>query len=716
MKRLESMRRSCWIILFCWWTWPTGLADGAGTRTALFRPPSIPLVTHDPYFSIWLGADRWTDAWPTHWTGRRQALQCMVRLDGIPYRLLGPEPKEAPALEQVQLEVLPTRTMGTFQNEQIQVIFSFISPLLPQNLDLLSRPVTYLTWQVRSLDGQKHRVSLYFEASAELAVNTPEQEVVWHHEKTAKVELLRMGTKEQGILGKKGDDLRIDWGYAYLCAPVEKDVQSAIGDALFLRQEFMAGQPLPKPDDARQPRAAKDGWPAMALAFHLGAIGKDPVSHRALLAYDDLYSINYLGRPLRPYWRRSGVEMAELAAGALRNFGATMNQCDAFDRQLLQDCANLGGEKYAWLVALAYRQTMAGNKLVADDNGEPLLFPKENFSNGCIGTVDVTYPMGPLFLFFGPTLAKAMLVPILNYAESPRWLFPFAPHDLGTYPLATGQVYGGGERSDINQMPVEESGNLLLLVAAVAKSEGKAEFAQRYWTTLTHWAEYLRSKGLDPENQLCTDDFAGHLAHNVNLSAKAILALGAYARLGEMLGKAEEAKTYRSLAESYAVRWQQMADDGDHYRLAFDKPGTWSQKYNLVWDRILGLNLFPPEVARKEMAYYRKNQNRYGLPLDNREKYTKLDWIVWTASLTGLREDFEALVDPVCDFLQNTPSRVPMTDWYWTHTGELKGFQARPVVGGVFIRLLDDQGLWLKWSAQGARTKGNWAPAPAVSQ
>ncbi|MEN6608205.1 MAG: DUF1793 domain-containing protein, partial [Bryobacteraceae bacterium] len=132
-----------------------------------------------------------------------------------------------------------------------------------------------------------------------------------------------------------------------------------------------------------------------------------------------------------------------------------------------------------------------------------------------------------------------------------------------------------------------------------------------------------------------------------------------------------------------------MALDGDHYKLAFDKSGTWSQKYNLVWDRILGLGLFSKQIATTEMAYYRKTQNKYGLPLDNRSTYTKLDWIIWTATLTGKRADFEALTNPVFDFLNDSPSRVPMTDWYWTTDAKQRGFQARSVVGGVFIPLLN---------------------------
>jgi hypothetical protein len=281
----------------------------------------------------------------------------------------------------------------------------------------------------------------------------------------------------------------------------------------------------------------KDGYPAAAMAFDLGEVSGVPVARRLMLAYDDLFSIESMNRRLRPFWRFRGREARDLLLAADREYGAIVSRCREFDAELLRDLEAVGGKPYARLCALAFPQAIAAHKLAVDVDGTPLFFPKENFSNGRISTVDVIYPESPMFFLFNPRLIRALLTPVLEYAAGPDWRFPFAPHDLGTYPLANGQVYGGGSRTEENQMPVEESGNMLLLMAALARVEGNADFSEKYWDQLRKWADYLLEKGFDPENQLCTDDFAGHLAHNTNLSVKSILALRAYGSLCEMTGR-----------------------------------------------------------------------------------------------------------------------------------------------------------------------------------
>jgi hypothetical protein len=643
------------------------------------RPPAVPLVAHNPYFSVWSMADHLTDDDTKHWTGAPQPIAGLARIDGQAYRFMGAAPRTVPAMQQTALEVTPTRTIYTFQAARVTLTVTFFTPAFPKDLDLLSRPVTYLTLAVTG------------------------QAVTWGRSRVSGLTVLNAGSRDQRVLNRPGDDLRIDWGYFHLAVPDAADAQSAVSsDAL---RSFAASGTLPTSDDLDMPRMPRDHAAHLAVAFPLSRVSASPVTRHLLLAYTEDYAIEYLGRKLRPYWQRNNTTVQQMLADAESQYTALLARAEPFDRDLTADLTTTGGPAYAQLAILAYRQTLAAHGLAADADGTPMLFPKENFSNGCISTVDVIYPSAPFFLFFNPDLVQAMLKPVLEYAALPRWKWPFAPHDLGTYPLADGQVYGGGETTEDNQMPVEESGNLLILADAMAREQGNWDFVRQYWPQFTQWAEYLREKGLDPENQLSTDDFAGHLAHNANLSIKAIEALAAYGQMAEALGHSDVAQQYAQLASQMAAKWQTMALDGDHYKLAFDKPGTWSQKYNLVWDQILVLRLFPPKVRETEIAFYLQHLNAYGLPLDNRRDYTKLDWEIWTATLAGAprpggTDAFAALLAPIGRWINEGPARVPLTDWYDTKAGKQMGFQARSVVGGVYIKALSDAALTAKWRSR----------------
>jgi hypothetical protein len=675
------------------------------------RPPAVPLVAHDPYFSVWSMADRLADNNTQHWTGKPNTLNALVRINGKTYRIMGrdavPRSRQGlPALDQKSVQVLPTRTLYTFAGSGIDLGLTFFTPALPNDLDVLSRPLTYIEWKASSNDGRPHDVSIYFDASGDLAVNTAEQPILSSRYMLDGQPILRIGSREQPVLAKRGDDLRIDWGYLYLAA----DKPDGLRMSTMMRPDAHAALvqtgELPSSDDfSERAPARRSIQDVLAATLNLGQVGATPVQRYLMLAYDDIWAIEYFQRRERAWWRRNGDEASDLILKSRREHDELMRRASAFDEELMADMKRIGGEEYARLGSLAYRQTLAAHKLIADVDGTPIYLPKENFSNGCVATVDVIYPSAPFMLLFNPRLLRAQLQPVLDYARMARWKWSFAPHDLGTYPQANGQVYGGGERTEENQMPVEESGNMLIMLAALARVEGNASYAERYWPEISKWAAYLKEKGLDPENQLSTDDFAGHLAHNANLSIKAILALASYGILAEMTGHKELGAEYRRIARGFAERWIGLAAEGDHYKLAFDQPGSWSQKYNLVWDQLLDLKIFPPEVARKEIAFYKTKLNKYGLPLDNRKDYTKLDWILWTATLAGDAPGFNALTVPAYRFADESPSRVPLTDWYDTVTGKQQGFQARSVVGGVFIKMLQDPALWRKYAARTGEMK-----------
>jgi hypothetical protein len=672
----------------------------------------VPLILHNPYFGLWSPSDRLPDSATRHWTDKVQRLGGLIRVDGTVFRVIGEEPANAPALPQTSVRVLPTRTIYTFANAQITLTVTFLTPVLPDDIEVLARPLSYVVWDVASSDGAGHAIEVYLHLGGEVAVNDAGQRVSAHRETLPGFVAAKVGSVDQRVLGSTGDDWRIDWGYGWIAAPASAAGTASVACArsATLISAFRTTGTLAVADEDGEHPAREGG--VIAVSQRLGTV-QASTSCVQMVAYDEVYSLQYMRRRMKPYWKHAGAEPAALIAAAWKEYPTLVQRSAVFDAEMMADAEALGGPRYAYLCALAYRQCLAANALVCDKQGAPLMMPKENSSNGCIATIDVHFPMIPEFLLFFPSLAKATLVPAFDYSASPDWSYAYAPHDLGQYPNANGQVYGMGG-SDADRMPVEESGNLILMVAAVSQIDGNASFASTWWPQLTAWVGFLERVGFDPENQLCTDDFAGHLAHNANLSIKAILAIAAYGRMAEQRGDAATGAMYTTMAKSFARKWMVAADDGDHYRLAFDKPGTWSQKYNLVWDRILHLDTFPPEVAEKEMAFYKRSIKRFGLPLDSRQAQAKSDWEVWIATLTNRREDFTAFIAPLFDFYNQVPERRAMVDWYNTETGHMIGFTARSVVGGMFLPFLYDHAVWSKWATRDRANPSThiWAPIP----
>lgn len=584
---------------------------------------------------------------------------------------------------QTSAKVMPTQTIYTFQAGAVDLKLTFTTPLLCEDLSLLSRPVSYISYDVKSRDKAKHDVQVYFEATPEWTVHETAQAITSRREESKGLTFLSTGTKEQKMLARSGDNVRIEWGYLYLVGKTSPKTNTMVGDYSTVKTLFGEKGRLSNSIDEHLDGNMHKQMTVLAYSEDLGKVGGKTVSSYVMIGYDDVKSIQYHGENLDAYWRKNGeVTIQDAFQAAAKDYTSILSRCQKFDQELVAEATANGGKQYADLCALLYRQTIAAHKLVNDKKGNLLFFSKENFSNGSIGTVDLTYPSSPLFLRYSTELTKGLMNFIFEYSESGKWTKPFAAHDLGTYPLANGQTYGG-------DMPVEESGNMLIITTAVAMREGNADYAKKHWAVLTTWANYLIEKGLDPENQLCSDDFAGHSAHNTNLSIKAIIGIAGYGKLADMLGEKEVAKKYTEAAQKMAKQWVEMAEDGDHYRLSFDAPGSWSQKYNLVWDKLFGFNMFPETVAEKEVAFYLNHQEKYGLPLDSRKTYTKSDWTIWTASLAKNKSDFEKLIAPIYRYADETPNRIPFSDWHETLDAKSLNFRARSVVGAFYIKLLD---------------------------
>lgn len=643
------------------------------------RTASVPLILHDPYFSIWSPYDHLYDGDTQHWCGARQQIRGTVTVDDSVYCFMG-ERETHPVMEQIWADISAVSATYHFENEKTGLTVRFTSPLLPDDPLILSRPCTYIDFQVDRKTEADVRIDLW--VSSDL-VQRERDELIGGSYQAREFSYAYMGRAASQPLCHSGDGLTIDWGFVYLAA------EKGRADICYDSDNGRIGA-------------------AIALGMEIEKAG-------LVIAYDDQAAVNYFGQWRKAYWTETYGNILEAIGQSLTDRQEVLVRCAVLEEEIQQRAQKLGGTDYALLCNVSFRQTIAAHKLITDEDGQMIFLSKENDSNGCIGTVDVSYPSVPLFLLFNTEYVKGMLRPVFRFARCDVWEYGFAPHDVGRYPYATGQVCALNKKEEKRgfnldagkippfyymypegcgiydltyQMPVEECGNMLIMTAAVCEMEDSGDFAAEYFEELRTWAGYLLEHGADPGEQLCTDDFAGHLSRNVNLAAKAVIGIEAFSRIAARLGKTVTAGQFHEQARRMARDWEARADCGDHYSLAFDRPDSWSMKYNLVWDKFFGTGLFSEEVFRKESAYYMHKINRYGVPLDSRKDYTKSDWTLWCAAMAPEREQRERLVLSVADFVRETPDRVPFSDWYDTVNGQYCHFKARSVQGGLFMPML----------------------------
>lgn len=630
-----------------------------------FRPSSYPLITVDPFFSVWSFGDLLDKDYTRHWTGRPSPIFMTIYCGEERYYLCGVDenlvsrPSSRNRILQTNVTVTPLSTIYTFENDVLKVKVTFTSPLLLDDVKLFTRPVSYVEYSIEDKQNSGKEWHFCFGISSEICVNDKNQKVKF--EKTPVS--LRVGNTNQVPMSSSGEGILINWGYLHLCDKNATVMSSnkitwwgEVSEFLDMDKEYSAYSDKP----------------------YL-AVDRAEMSGHITLGYDEVKPIEYFGTLLDEIYKEDFDSFEDMLECADREYALIKAKCQEFEREFDKKVSPFGDD-YKNILTLSYRQAIAAHKCVKDTDGNILFLSFECYSAGCIATLDVTYPSMPLFLLYNPELVLGMLRPIVKYAESDRWRFPFTPHDVGWYPIVGEQVYGKNEER--YQMPVEEIGNMLLCIAAIEKFGGNGkQYFDEHRKIMKTWAEYLEKFGYDPGEQLCTDDFAGHFNHNCNLSVKAILGLYAY-------GSLANDEKYINLAKEFAKNWEKDAKNNCGTRLTFDKEDTWSLKYNMVLDNLLGYNIFSEDVKKKEVELYKTKMNPYGVPLDNRKDYAKCDWMMWTTCLYNDKEYFDAVCESMARFISVTPDRAPFADWYDTKTAEGYLFRNRTVVGGLFINLL----------------------------
>lgn len=605
--------------------------------------------------------------------------------------------------QQTSVNVMATSSYYTFECGPVKLDLVFTAPMLIDDLELISTPINYVSYQVTSLDGKEHNVQFYLGTTPQLTVNEMNQPTLSDVVTENGIQYARSGSEAQDVLGRSGDLISIDWGYLYIPAI---NGQVSISPQISAEATFVSTGKLQQTAGETLRSTNQSELPVLAFSNDLGNITE--ARNFMLIGYDEVYDMQYMKKNYKAYYARNGKTIFQAFEELRDRYTEIMARCRQLDKKIYDDALAAGNVKYAEMLAGNYRLVMAAHKLFQDDKGHILYFSKENKSNGCVNTVDLTYPECPLYLLYNPELQKGMIISILEYALSDeRKGKNCAAHDLGQYPLANGQVYG-------DTMPLEESANIILLANAICRITGDGEWLKPYRNVLKTWADYCRAEGQNPGSQLCTDDFKGPSEQNTNLSIKAILAVAAYADLIPYIGgNVRDIPKFEQYAKDMALLWEADARDGDHYRMEFHKPGTWSQKYNLVWDMMWNKKLFPQEVIDREISYYLTKQTTFGLPLDCRDTQTKADWILWTASMSPDTETFLKFSDLLYKYVNETSTRIPLSDYYETSNGQSINFSARSVLGGLWMKVLMDKyrptATETAWEPKGNHIKTRWA-------
>ncbi|KAI1801257.1 DUF1793-domain-containing protein [Daldinia bambusicola] len=703
------------------------------------RPPAVPLAVRSPYTSAWSSTARQgalNNRNPIFWFGQGLGWEGIVVVDGNSFEYMGNSINDFPELpnfntsKPLEVRFDSQYSNFTFLAGPVIITASFFSPVVPKDICRSSIPLSYLTTTVQSTDGRPHDVKFYSDVNAQWIGLGNEFDIIKEFRTGSRS---GNGTRNltdgpsSWLLRPRYPVLFAEaaqvprWGnFTFTTSPGKAASFSfQSGPATGVRFGFINNHALNN-DAGSAVHGFGNQEPVYAFAHDMGNVIETSVRYTIGSVQNPI--VRYLHKTglsnLAPWWEKCYGDMNDMIRFHWDDFDTVAVLANEFETQLRADVdassygflepTNATGvavpfvseaESYYAIVALSARQVMGAyvfavppsvpNSSSADDNVEPLMFQKEISSNGNINTVDVLYPTSPFFLYANPNLLRYIFQPLCELQEGNLYPNSYSTHDIGAhFPLATGHVEGTDE-----YMPVENSGNFILMAYAYYKFTGDSNWLVTHYELLAQFAQYLIEFSLVPAAQLSTDDFAGELANQTNLAIKGIVGLQAMSSISRVVGNANDAAKFADKATSYYAQWETLAIDpaGKHTLLAYQWRSSWGLLYNIFFDKLLNMGLVSPGVYEMQSAWYASVSQTFGVPLDNRHHYTKSDWEIWAAAASSAATR-RLLVNALAYWLNETSTNLPFSDLYEVvGSGEyplqIDHFSARPVVGGHFALL-----------------------------
>ncbi|SAM86279.1 probable glutaminase A [Ustilago bromivora] len=727
------------------------------------NPPSFPLAVRSPYFNAWLPSGSNLDStppntvgnggylagqWPSFWTSSygadgeyRLGWSGYIRIDNVTYEWMGNGfgtlVRAGSAATQLSAEYTATRTMFTFEADKVKFNVTFLTPITPDDYLRQSLPLSYLHVELDKSTIKGRSIQLYTDIDERWVTghdfdyeNYAYDQQYYEKDDTSVFFVTR---KRPQIYTEYRQ--RAEWGNATYAARNHTGLSSRNNNNVVVHTEFIErGElsfdhgPVGGPDNSFAFAIDFDAKHAEKEALFVVGHMRTPYVNYIRAKYPGSNSTKSYQEDRYGYWQtKFGDNLEDAVAFFMNDFESALEKAKAFDKQVLDDSrAAVGGgevgDKYAAITQLSLRQAFATFEITVskDSKGkyntsDTLLFLKEISSNGDMSTVDVIFPLFPLLSYTNPDLLRDLMLPIFEYTKSGLYPNKWCVHDLGTYPNAFGYNDGNDE-----PMQVEESGNMIWMTLHWAQLVGKDKavpFLTQHYDIMKQWTEFLVEDSLIPAEQLSTDDFAGTLANQTDLAIKGISAIAAMGRIADIIGHNKDAKSYANISSTYIKLWQDYAisHDASHTKLAYQTDSSWGTLYNLLADRLLDLNLVPHAVYKIQDGWYPRVQEKYGVPLDSRHKWSKTDWEMFAAAASDDPATHKLFIDLLYAFIRDGKTDAPFTDLMESTTGDfpkqpedpLIHFLARPVVGGHFSFLAKAKADKANGIAEGAYRYGD---------
>lgn len=610
-----------------------------------------------------------------------------MRVDGQAYNLFGVvDPPEGVQSGTVTAATY-TSTHSTFTvtagRRQFQL--DFFSPVSPKNYLRQSLPFSYLT--VTLVAGHPSSVQIYSDIDSTWTGQTGNG--AWTYSTSGSTGVYQISTVNAATYSENSNGQAL-WGSAvYATRPSASSSHSTqSGPINTVRESFINNGTL----TGEQGDWSSTG--AVGFAHDLGT-----TEHQSAVTFAIGHvreqSINYFGEAQTGYYRATYPDTVVAVSHFLDDYAAANDESYIMDSLVQSTGTSTYGSEYSDILALSVRQVYGGMEVTIPDTSldtsQTRAFIKEISSDGNINTVDVIYATFPILYMLSPDYIKLLIGPVFEYMGTSAYTKDYAVHEIGKhYPNATGHPATGEE------MPIEESGNVILLTYAYQKATGQTDLANTYAAQLAQYANYLYENGLYPAAQLSLNDALGPLANQTNLAVKAAVGLATY---GALTGQMNYTTAGHDFADKIWTERLGTDANGTHFLIEYNIE-PWFLVYNHYADILFGLNVFPAETYNATADFYPSVRSAAGVPLDGSIGWGQTNWQSFVAAtVTGTTRDL--FIQDLHTYMANGLNSAPFCDRYWVQAtngysaGQEFSFRARPTLGSHFaLAALSGGNIW----------------------